>query len=30
LRFLETALKQRLLEVAGATIESVEVRVKGR
>jgi predicted nucleic acid-binding Zn ribbon protein len=30
LRFLETTLKQRLLEVAGATIESVEVRVKGR
>ena len=30
LRFLETTLKERLLEVAGATIESVEVRVKGR
>ena len=30
LRFLETTLKQRLLEVAGATIETVEVRVKGR
>ncbi|MEO7371863.1 MAG: DUF721 domain-containing protein [Ilumatobacteraceae bacterium] len=30
LRFLETALKQRLLEVAGAVIETVEVRVKGR
>jgi predicted nucleic acid-binding Zn ribbon protein len=30
LRFLETTLKQRLLEVAGATIDSVEVRVKGR
>ena len=30
LRFLETALKQRLLEVAGATVETVEVRVKGR
>jgi predicted nucleic acid-binding Zn ribbon protein len=30
LRFLETTLKQRLLEVAGATVESVEVRVKGR
>ena len=30
LRFLETTLKQRLLEVAGATIESVEVRVKRR
>ena len=30
LRFLETTLKQRLLEVAGVTIETVEVRVKGR
>lgn len=30
MRFLETALKQRLLEVAGATVEIVEVRVKGR
>ena len=30
LRFLETALKQRLLEAAGATVETVEVRVKGR
>ena len=30
LRFLETTLKQRLLDVAGATIETVEVRVKGR
>ena len=30
LRFLETTLKQRLLEVAGATIDSVEVRVKRR
>jgi predicted nucleic acid-binding Zn ribbon protein len=30
LRFLETTLKQRLLEVAGATVETVEVRVKGR
>ena len=30
LRFLEATLKQRLLEVAGATIDSVEVRVKGR
>ena len=30
LRFLETTLKERLLEVAGATIDSVEVRVKGR
>ena len=30
LRFLEATLKQRLLEVAGATIETVEVRVKGR
>src|SRR4051812_32410458 len=30
LRFLETALKQRLAEVAGATIESVDVRVKRR
>ena len=30
MRFLETALKQRLLEVAGATVETVEVRVKGR
>ena len=30
LRFLETALKQRLLEVAGATVDTVEVRVKGR
>jgi predicted nucleic acid-binding Zn ribbon protein len=30
LRFLETALKQRLLEVAGASVETVEVRVKGR
>jgi predicted nucleic acid-binding Zn ribbon protein len=30
LRFLETTLKQRLLEVAGVTITTVEVRVKGR
>ena len=30
MRFLETALKQRLLEVAGATVETVEVRVKRR
>ena len=30
LRFLETTLKTRLLEVAGATIETVEVRVKRR
>ena len=30
LRFLETTLKQRLLDVAGATIVTVEVRVKGR
>ena len=30
LRFLETALKQRLLEVAGASVDTVEVRVKGR
>jgi predicted nucleic acid-binding Zn ribbon protein len=30
LRFLETTLKQRLLEVAGATIDTVEVRVKRR
>ena len=30
LRFLETTLKARLLEVAGATIETVEVRVKRR
>jgi Dna[CI] antecedent, DciA len=30
LRFLETTLKQRLLEIAGATIETVEVRVKRR
>ena len=30
LRFLETALKQRLLEVTDATVETVEVRVKGR
>jgi predicted nucleic acid-binding Zn ribbon protein len=30
LRFLEATLKQRLLEVAGATIESVDVRVKRR
>ena len=30
LRFLEATLKQRLHEVAGATIETVEVRVKGR
>lgn len=27
LKFLETTLKQRLLEVAGATIERIEVRV---
>ena len=30
LRFLEATLKARLLEVAGATIETVEVRVKRR
>jgi len=30
LRFLETTLKQRLLEVAGALIETVDVRVKRR
>ena len=30
LRFLETTLKQRLLEVAGAVIDTVEVRVKRR
>ena len=30
LRFLETTLKARLLEIAGATIETVEVRVKRR
>jgi len=30
LRFLETTLKQRLAEVAGATIDTVEVRVKRR
>ena len=30
LRFLETTLKQRLLDVAGAVIETVEVRVKRR
>lgn len=30
LRFLETALKQRLHEVAGASIDTVEVRVKRR
>jgi predicted nucleic acid-binding Zn ribbon protein len=30
LRFLETTLKQRLLEVAGAVVETVEVRVKRR
>ena len=28
LRFLETTLKQRLLEVAGATIETIEARVR--
>jgi predicted nucleic acid-binding Zn ribbon protein len=28
LRFLETTLKQRLLEVAGATIDTIEARVK--
>jgi len=28
LRFLETALKQRLLEVAGATVETIEARVR--
>ena len=28
LRFLEATLKQRLLEVAGATIETIEVRVR--
>jgi predicted nucleic acid-binding Zn ribbon protein len=28
LRFLETALKQRLLEVAGAKIETIEARVR--
>jgi predicted nucleic acid-binding Zn ribbon protein len=28
LRFLETALKQRLLEVAGATIDTIEARVR--
>ncbi|MEP7113208.1 MAG: DUF721 domain-containing protein [Ilumatobacteraceae bacterium] len=28
LRFLETILKQRLLEVAGATIETIEARVR--
>ena len=30
LRFLEATLKQRLAEVAGATIDSVDVRVKRR
>jgi len=30
LRFLEATLKQRLLEVAGATVETVDVRVKRR
>ena len=30
LRFLETTLKQRLLEVAGAVVDTVEVRVKRR
>jgi predicted nucleic acid-binding Zn ribbon protein len=30
LRFLEATLKQRLLEVADATIDTVEVRVKSR
>jgi predicted nucleic acid-binding Zn ribbon protein len=30
LRFLETTLKERLLEIAGATIETVEVRVRRR
>jgi predicted nucleic acid-binding Zn ribbon protein len=30
LRFLEATLKQRLLEVAGASIDTVEVRVKRR
>lgn len=28
LRFLETALRQRLLEVAGVTIETIEARVR--
>ena len=28
LRFLETTVKQRLLEVAGATIETIEARVR--
>jgi predicted nucleic acid-binding Zn ribbon protein len=28
LRFLEATLKQRLLEVAGATIETIEARVR--
>jgi predicted nucleic acid-binding Zn ribbon protein len=28
LRFLETTLKQRLLEVAGATIDTIEPRVR--
>jgi predicted nucleic acid-binding Zn ribbon protein len=28
LRFLETTLKQRLLEVAGTTIETIEARVR--
>lgn len=28
LRFLETTLKQRLLEVAGATIDTIEARVR--
>jgi predicted nucleic acid-binding Zn ribbon protein len=28
LRFLETELKQRLLEVAGATVETIEARVR--
>jgi predicted nucleic acid-binding Zn ribbon protein len=27
LRFLETTLKQRLLEIAGATVETIEARV---
>jgi predicted nucleic acid-binding Zn ribbon protein len=28
LRFLETTLKQRLLEVAGATVDTIEARVR--
>lgn len=28
LRFLETTLKQRLLDVAGATVETIEARVR--